>query len=76
MTAPPSSSLPPEAPHQPKWRAEELAKEKQGVVTDEDVLKEIIANPDRFQSQAVVAASLAKDDSLARKPGHRVPSSP
>jgi hypothetical protein len=87
VTAPASSPLPPEAPHQPKWLAEELAKEKQAVVDRreakggtwqlvqtvfrrrasagekfEDILKEIVANPDRFQSQAVVAESLPKDE--------------
>jgi len=86
VAAPASSPLPPEPPHQPKWLAEELAKEKQGVEERrdakgtwqlvqtvfrrrasagekfEDIMKEIVANPDRFQSQAVVAASLSKDE--------------
>jgi hypothetical protein len=86
VAAPVSSALPPESPHQPKWLAEELAREKQGVVERregkgtwqlvqtvyrrrasagekfEDILKQIAANPYRFQSQAVVAASLSKDE--------------
>jgi hypothetical protein len=86
VAAPVSSPLPREAPHQPKWLAEELAKEKQGVIDRregkgtwqlvqtvfrrrassgekyEDILKEIVANPDRFQSLAIVAESLSKDE--------------
>jgi len=86
LAAPVSSPAPPETPHQPKWLAEELAKEKQAVEERreakgtwqllqtvfrrrasagekfEDILKEILENPDRFQSQAVVAVSLSKDE--------------
>ena len=86
LAAPVSAPAPPETPHQPKWPAEELAKENQAVEERreakgtwqplqtvfrrrasagekfEDILKEILENPDRFQSQAVVASSLSKDE--------------
>lgn len=82
-TSPPALREP---PHQPKWLAEELAKEKQEAQVRqaikgtwhlvhtvyrrrmntarnlENALDEILRNPDRFQSQAVVATSLVQNE--------------